>query len=416
MIVLIVIIFIIVAFLIYWFMNNKKSNTKDEIVKKEISLSDKEADSNFPNIQIIEDSSIIPLEKNKIIDADIKNAVASLDNAISKGVIAGKNIKNARELLKGDKAFFSAAKEGTEKMLKVKDSDKVYGIQMKGKIFDKQTQFKNEGQLVEGIGKNSLVNAGFNIASLVVGQYYMTEINNKMEQIQQDVEEISSYLDSEYQGKLDHIVSKTKEIIDNKNEILNNNFSRDKRYDEISREEESCTIILGQANNKINELVKDSNLDFKKYENNTKELQKWYVRQQILLQLLLEIGNLRYVLANGNETSMFTHTQYNNYLLQSQNTNEKLYKWHKFYREKFGIDQKEHKRKASFYNVKKNTIGKIKEEWAYNKLDESIEKMINMQTTNYKLKPYVEKKQNENIKILKRNNEYYNLLDSGKNN
>ena len=407
-----IIIVIIVAVLIICFYcqtKNKKDKIQKAVVKKEVSLSNEKLESSFPNIQIIEDASIIPEEKNKIVDSEIKNAIMTLDNAIPKTAMAGKNVKNAAELLNGDKAFFSAAKKGTEKMLKVKGSDKVYGIQMKGKTFNKQTQFTNESQLVEGVAKNSLVNAGFNVASMIVGQYYMAEINDKMEEIQQDIKDISSYLDSEYQGKLEHIISKVKEILDNKNEILNNDFSRDKRYDEISREEEICTIMLGQANSKICDFVKDNNLDYKKYEANTKEINKWYMRQQVLLQLLLEIGNLRYVLAYGNETSMFTHTQYNNYLLQTNNTNEKLRNWHKNYRDRLGINQKEHKRNAKFYNIKKKTIGKIKEEWAYNKLDEAVEKMINNQNTNSRLQPYIDRKQDENIKILKQGENYYNL-------
>ena len=411
MILVIGIIVVLITITAYYVINNRKDKTSEKVVKREISLSDKESTSNFPNIQIIEDLSIIPEEKNKIIEPEIKDAVAILDNATSKGIMAGQNIRSAGQLLKGDKAFFSAAKEGTENMLKVKGSDKVYGIQMKGKAFSKQTQFKNEGQLVEGMAKNSLVNAGFNAASMVVGQYYIAEINEKMETIQQDIKNISSYLDSEYQGKIDHIISKIKEIVDNKNEILNNEFSRDKRYDEISREEANCTILLGQANSNISVLIENDKLDYKKYESTIKEIQKWYTRQQILIHILLEIGNLRYILAYGNETSMFTHTQYNNYLLQTNNINQKLRNWHNLYKEKLGIDQIGHKRNASFYKMKKKTIAKIKEDWAYNKLDESVENLIKNQTTVNTLQPYLDRKQNENIKILKKNNEYYNLLN-----
>lgn len=192
--------------------------------------------------------------------------------------------------------------------------------------------------------------------------------------------------------------------------IINNEFSRDKRYDEISREEENCTIMLGQANNNICDLIENDKLDYKKYESTIKEIQKWYTRQQILIHMLLEIGNLRYILAYENETSMFTHTQYNNYLLQTDNINEKLKAWHNQYKEKFGIDPNEHKRSASFYKVKKKTIAKINEEWAYNKLDESIERMISDQTTIITLKPYLEIKQDDCIKILKQGENYYNLL------
>ena len=79
------------------------------------------------------------------------------------------------------------------------------------------------------------------------------------------------------------------------------------------------------------------------------------------------------------------------------------------YCEKFGISKTEHRRKANFFEIRKNTIGRINEEWAYNKLDESIETMIDSQMNVKEILPYSKDKQDENIKILKHNGEYYNL-------
>ena len=83
--------------------------------------------------------------------------------------------------------------------------------------------------MVKSAGKNALINAGFSTASMIVGQYYMNEINNKLEDIRNDINEISNYLDSEYQGKVMNIISKLKEITDNKIEILNNEFYNQKK-------------------------------------------------------------------------------------------------------------------------------------------------------------------------------------------
>ena len=217
----------------------------------------------FPNIQIIEDDSIVPVESNRISDIDIKNAIATIDNISTKSYVVGNNIKTATELAKNNRAFFSAAKEGTEKMLGVKGTNEVYGIQMKDGAFNKQTKFIREDQLIESTAKNAIVHAGFNAASMVVGQYYMNEINCKLENIQNNIKDIQSDLDAEYQGKLMHIIAKIKEIIDNKNEILNNAFLRDKRYDEISREEANCTTLLGQANSKIKDYTSKNEEDYK---------------------------------------------------------------------------------------------------------------------------------------------------------
>lgn len=400
-------IFIIIVFIFLKF----KINQEDETIESDISLSVDSNISNFPNIQIIENATLIPSEKNKIIDSNVKNAISILDNSISKTAMVGKNLSTASKALNNDRAFFSAAKTGTENMMKVKGSNEVYGTQMINGKFSKQTQFLNEDKMVANMGKDAIVNAGFNAASMVVGQYYMSEINGKLENIQHDIDGIANFLDFQYQAKLMYIISKIQEVIENKDEIINNDFSRDKRYDEISRIEKNCVELLTQANVSIVEHLKDE-LDYKNYKKNIKDIQMWSVRQQILMRLLAEIGDLRYVLANGNETSKSAHSQYNKYLIHTNKVNEQLDSWHEIYCEKFGISKSEHRRKANFFEIRKNTIGKINENWAYNKLDEGIETMIDNQTNIKELLPYSKDKQDENIKILKHNGEYYNLPEA----
>lgn len=320
---IIIILVFLLSICLYSVLKNKTNRIKGmSEYKKDLAI-----DNNinyFPDIQIVESSSIILLEKNKITDNQIKNAISVLDNSISKTAMTSRNLKNASNILKNEKAFFSTAKKGTENMIRDKSTNTVIGTQMVDGKFSKQTRFLSEDKMIKSYGKDALVNAGFNATSMVVGQYYMSEINDKLEDIQQDINGISNYLDSEYQGKLAQIVSKIQEIIDNKVEILNNEYSRDKRYNEVLDLETNCATLLGQANNMIKESKINEEIDYKKYEENLKEINKWFIRQQILQKLLLEIGNLRYILSNGNETSKLSHTQYNTYLEQTNNINEEL--------------------------------------------------------------------------------------------
>ena len=229
-----VVILLIIIIIILFFVL-KISNKKDGEIENNITVVSEEKTPNlFPLIQIIENNQVVPLEKNKIIDEKIKNAISTIDNVTPKSIIIGKNIKKGKQLLDDNRVYFSAIKEGTENMQAVGKTGKVYGTQMiKDKktnrmLFDKQTEFTKEGVLVKSAGKDALVNAGFNAASMVVGQYYMAEINSKLENIENSINDISDFLDSGYQSKLMYIVSKLKEIIDNKVEILNNSVSNKK--------------------------------------------------------------------------------------------------------------------------------------------------------------------------------------------
>lgn len=397
---------ILCALVLFVFVKNK-TKSKLDISNNGVSISNQVEENSFPSIQIIEDNMIVPLEKNKISEPKIKDALATIDNVIPKASIVGKNINTSKELLNNNRAFFSAAKKGTENMIQPKGTNQLIGTQLVNGKF-KQTKFTSEDVLVKSVGKNALVNAGFNAASMVVGQYYMSEINDKLQNIQNNINDIQSDMDSEYQGKLMNIVSKIKEVMDNKIEILNNKFLRDKRYDEISRVESICTTLLGQANTRISKYIAEEK-DYKSYENDIKSIDKWLKRQQILLRLLLEIGNLKYVLSYGNETSISAHSQYNNYLMQTNKLNNSLSEWHNSLIDKFGIISDEYKRKTQFYEFKKNTIGRINKEWAYNKLNENVVDMLNEQLLLEEGKPYLEDKQDKCIKILKKDGEYYNL-------
>lgn len=410
----IIIILVIMISISLYFIFKSKTNKNDKINEDKNDLVIDNNINYFPDIQIVEDSTIVPLEKNKIIDKQIKSAISVLDNSVTKTAMTSRNLKNANNILNNKKAFFSTAKKGTENMIRDKSTNTVIGTQMVDGKFSKQTRFLSEDKMIKSYGKDALVNAGFNATSMVVGQYYMSEINDKLEDIQQDINGISNYLDSEYQGKLAQIVSKIQEIIDNKVEILNNEYSRDKRYNEVLDLETNCATLLGQANNMIKESKINEEIDYKKYEENLKEINKWFIRQQILQKLLLEIGNLRYILSNGNETSKLSHTQYNTYLKQTNNINEELTNWHKTNCERLGIDLENSKRKASFYRIKKNTIGRINEEWAYHKLEDNTLSLINGQTNIIKMLPYTKNKQDEIIKIQKYKGEYYNLLPDTK--
>ena len=54
-------------------------------------------------------------------------------------------------------------------MMKVKGTNQVYGTQVVGNKINKQTKFINKNQMIKNAGKDALVNAGFNMDSMVVG-------------------------------------------------------------------------------------------------------------------------------------------------------------------------------------------------------------------------------------------------------
>lgn len=91
MVIFIVALIIIIIFVIVFNLFRASKPKQGEIINNEVSLSSDNIDNYFPDIQIIENNTLIPSEKNKIINEDIKKAVSIVDNYASKGTMMTRN-------------------------------------------------------------------------------------------------------------------------------------------------------------------------------------------------------------------------------------------------------------------------------------------------------------------------------------
>lgn len=413
---LIILIMNIVIFIIYKVRVLKNEKIENNLEIKKDNMIEKE--NFYPVIKVIERNDLVPSKDNLITNEQAKRTLATIDNLTPKVVSTSKNIKNVQELSKKGKVLFSANEQDVKNMMSA-GKNKYYGTQVssKTKKITEQTKFTKEAALTKNITKQQLTIAGFNMISAVVGQYYMSEINDKLEVISANIDKISNFQDSEYQSKLLHIVSKIEEILEHQDEILKNDETRKNAYHDNKELETKCAELLGQANMQISKEINNSNLDYKNYEIQVKKIEKWFLRQQLTQELLMKIGDLRYVLANGSETSKLAHKQYNNYIKQTNNINQKLESWHNSYINKFGIDINKQRKKGNLYKLREYTIGMINKEWNYDKIKNGIVEKILLQNTPNKFNLYENNKQDEVILIQKYEGEYYNLpLNNNDNN
>ena len=406
---------IIIGILCYLLINKNQSKETITEEKSENSMVVKnEQPSYFPAIQIIENNDIIPSNKALIKNEVVKSTLSKIDNVAPKAFNIASSSKNAVELAKNGKVLFSASVEDANKMLSA-GGNKFYGTQISkvpGKnknLFTGQTQFTKETGLTKDLTKQQLTNVGMNAASMVVGQYYMSEINDKLEDIKNSIDNISNFQDSEYLSKLLHTCSKINEITENQNDILSNEEARKNAYSDIKEIETKCAELLGQANIQIGKNINDSELNAKQYFEKVKTIDEWHKRQQLTQELLLKIGDLRFALANGSEKSNLSHKQFNNYLDTTNKVNNQLELWHNNYINKLGIDVDKHRKKGSLFKVREKTIGLIKEDWNYNKVEDSTIKQISSQIEPKKYNKLISDKKDDVILIQKYKGNYYNV-------
>lgn len=121
--------------------------------------------------------------------------------------------------------------------------------------------------------------ATMGVASIVVGQYYMTQINAELGQISDGISKIADFQDNEYRSRVFSLVSHIKKIAEFQVEILENDELRLSKIAQLDSLEEECTKLLGQANLTLAGVTKKNDLDFATYEKELQEAQNWYIYQ-----------------------------------------------------------------------------------------------------------------------------------------
>lgn len=192
--------------------------------------------------------------------------------------------------------------------------------------------------------------AAMGVASMVVGQYYMTQINAELGEISDGISKISDFQDNEYRSRVFSLVAHVKKIANFQVEILENYELRLSKISQLDSLEEECTQLLGQANLALVGYTKKTNLDYASYEKELSEVQNWYMYQKKLLDVLYKISELRYTLHMGAVSRDHCIALLPTYTNQAAETQNRLTRWHQATTERLSIDTSEARRKRSGFD------------------------------------------------------------------
>lgn len=182
------------------------------------------------------------------------------------------------------------------------------------------------------------VSAAMGVASMVVGQYYMTQINAELGEISDGISKISDFQDNEYRSRVFSLIAHVKKIADFQVEILENNELRLSKISQLDSLEEKCTQLLGQANLALGGYANKTDLDYATYEKELPEVQNWYMYQKSLLDMLYKISELRYTLHMGAVSREHCVALLPTYTNQVAEIQSRLTEWHQATTERLSID------------------------------------------------------------------------------
>lgn len=226
-----------------------------------------------------------------------------------------------------------------------------------------------------------------NVASLVVGQYYMSEVNDKLETMNKSISEIGDFQQREFKSKIFSLIARVGKISKFSSEILENEELRSRKLHSLDNIEGEVTQLLQQVNITIDELSQSNEqIDFKSYSERIDEFNKLLGFQKVLVSLLEEIGKLMYSLNRGAVKAEMCYSMFNGYVNQSNGILAKLKLWHDNQTKSLGIEIDNHRiKKNGLEGVLGEVQGVFNKDWKYKPLDEKVEKKIISQSDSKKL-------------------------------
>lgn len=283
---------------------------------------------------IFEDNglALVEIEDDKVINRII-SAVPQLAQAgVNVGAVAeGMQLAN--------QGVYQAILPAGAKLVNSKDMEgAVRGFFRNKKGIAGQANWMNADSAVNKIAAANIANAAMGAAALVVGQYYMKQINDELADMNSNISKLANFQMAEYKGKVLTLMTQVKRASEFQAEILEDNNLRNEEIQRLQGLETTCMDLLNQANVTISELSSKEGESFEKYDKLMSEVAIWQKYQGALTEVLYMIADLNYTLHLGAISKEQCYAAYSDMYAMENNLIDKLRKWHEFHKKKFKID------------------------------------------------------------------------------
>ena len=329
----------------------------------------------LPAEKIPDQNRLVEIKDNRVL-AHVNNLIPQIAQVRTSAHNAVKSVEKSGEVLyraiipTGAKLTESKAMEGAVRGI-YHGSD---GIRGHANLVAVQSQKGTEVL-------SNVASSAMGVASIIVGQYYMEQINNQLGAISDGISKISDFQNNEYRSRVFSLVSHIKNIADFQIEILENDELRLSKISQLDGLEEECTQLLGQANLTLADYTQKNDLNYAAYEKVVLEAQNWYVYQKALMDMLFRISELKYTLHMGAVSREQCGAMLTTYTNQVVETQMRLTEWHQQTAKRLKIDMTETRRKRDgFDGVIHFVPGLFNDNLNFRSIEASTAEMIQTQS------------------------------------
>lgn len=369
----------IIAFVI---IRNKNANIIEEGGENALSVKRKNALASFKGQELaitFDDlAALTEQEESQLVEVKDSQLLARIDNAIPGTLQAVANTGAVHAYQEAAKSAGQLYQAIIPKGIVLDKSRAMEGA-VRGSYRDVANSIKGNASwvAVDGKAANNLAtvgvtNATMNVASMVVGQYYMSQINGQLEDINAGIEKLSDFQQTEFKSKVYALVAEVQKSSTFQVETIENDELRNRELSHLKSLEHECAQLLGQANLSLQEISGKKGLDYDEYEKKIGEAESWFQYQQILLEVMYKISDLTYALNLGALSKENSYALYLPYAKQSEGTLAKLNEWHDEHVKRLKINVEEGRRKRQgVEGFFMGALGLFNDDFNYKKMSQS---------------------------------------------
>ncbi len=321
------------------------------------------------------------LDENNLIEITDTRVLARIDGLVpslnTTGVSVGNIIKNV-QATQGETLYKVVLKNGGPLV----DSRTMAGAKRAMTIG--VNGIKENANLIEvtqGVDKGAVVaNAGaavMGVASMVVGQYYMKQVDSQLSLIGDRLSKVIEFLDVQYKSEVASLMESVYNISKFQISSVENEELRNRELDNIQELRKDCQRLLNQAETTIETLSSKTCSSYSDYESKVKEIDKWNQYQMILVKLLYQINVLDFALHLGIKSKEQCFGSFSLHTNKIKALHSRLVDWHKNQCQVLKIDINESRRKhTGLLGWLEKPISWINDDWNYETVGTQTVSMI----------------------------------------
>lgn len=295
----------------------------------------------FALIQKMDDFELALYEKHEITNPNI---LARVEKIIQPAI--GKHLQKAGQPVIPGELFKIDVPIGD--LHKIKDQAGKYRAFVKGaddKFIKHAVLTPAQMEVAKGAQAAAAVANVMQVGAMVVGQYYMSEINGQLNQMNETLNDVKGFQDREFKAFIRSLIVNISQLSKFSTDYVTDYELARLKLLKCSDYRDEVTRLLEQVNLSIEEIVsQEQGMPFEKYEKLTKRLKMDLFYQETLLKLLEELSRLDLVFSQGVVSEDSSYYVYDYYLNACNALGEKISLWHKEKIAFFRIDMEKNRR------------------------------------------------------------------------